>query len=363
MSFTHVAVRAVRNLVDMEMSPGPSVNLIYGANGSGKTSVLEAIHILGQAKSFRSPRLSPVIQNGATKFTVAGRIHPIGHAADTLLRVSYTAPEVEIYVNRERVRRVSDLVIHVPLVVINTDSHRLLDDGPRLRRRFMDWGVFHVEHAFLDVWKRYYRALRQRNALLRRRATPAQLSAWNAELAHAGEQIDRYRRQYVADLTPPFVHYVSELSELADVSIDYLRGWSSEHPLAPVLIENVLADLQAGYTTRGPHRADLVIKIAGAPAAQRVSRGQQKLLICALLLAQAALLGQKRRAACVLLVDDLPAELDPMHRNRLLSLLRSLGQQSFVTATEPDLFDRTLLVNQRLFHVEHGKVSMTALAP
>ncbi|KAF0191752.1 MAG: DNA replication and repair protein RecF [Gammaproteobacteria bacterium] len=357
MSLTHLALRGVRNLADTEISPGCSVNLIWGENGSGKTSLLEAIHVLGRAKSFRSSRLSPVIQNGSDSLVVVGRVLSSSHGTETTVRVNFGASGVELFADRVPLNRVSDLVLRLPLILINTDSHRLLEDGPRLRRRFLDWGVFHVEHGFFGMWKRYYRALRQRNSAIRRQMAPSQLAAWEAELSQAADHIDEFRRQYLALMAPWFARYVSKLLDINAAEIDYRRGWPGGRPLMAILAEEAHLDRQIGYTRQGPHRADLVIKIANVPAQQVVSRGQQKLLICALHLAQAALMGEATRTRCVLLIDDLAAELDHEHRNRLLSLLVSLGQQVFVTATEHNLFDQALLVGQKLFHVERGKIA------
>ncbi len=357
MSLTHLALRSVRNLADTEISPGCSVNLVWGENGSGKTSLLEAIHILGRAKSFRSSRLSPVIQSGSNSLAVAGRVASSSNGAETSVRVNFDASGVELFADREPLNRVSDLALKLPLILINTDSHRLLEDGPRLRRRFLDWGVFHVEHGFFGVWKRYYRALRQRNAALRRHMAPGQLTAWEAELSQAAAHIDEFRRRYLTLMAPWFTRYVGELLGIDAAEIDYRRGWPADRPLMEILAEEAHMDRQIGYTRQGPHRADLVIKIATVPARQVVSRGQQKLLICALYLAQAALMGEVTHTRCVLLIDDLAAELDHAHRNRLFSLLVSLGQQVFVTATEHDLFDRALLVGQKLFHVERGEIA------
>lgn len=356
MSLTYLALRSVRNLADTEVSPGSAVNLVWGENGSGKTSLLEAIHILGRAKSFRSSRLSQVTQNGSDQFVVAGRVTRLLDGAETALRVEYGASGVVLHAEREPLKRVSDLVSRLPLILINTDSHRLLEDGPRLRRRFVDWGVFHVEHAFFGIWKRYFRALRQRNAALRRQWTPGPLTAWDAELVQTATEIDRFRRQYIEQLIPWFTHYASELLDIDAAGLTYLRGWPAGQSLTGLFADDAHLDRQSGYTRHGPHRADLQVKIANVPAQQVVSRGQQKLLICALHLAQAALLGEAARTNCVILIDDLPAELDPTHRRRLLRLLVSLGQQVFITGTERSLFDHALLAGQKVFHVERGKL-------
>ena len=154
MSLLHLGVRNIRNLIDTDISPGSSVNLVYGANGSGKTSLLESIYVLGHAKSFRASRLRYVIRRDDNHFSVAGKAQQ--RSGDiTPLRIDYQVGQVQIYANKQPLKRTSELAQRLPIILINADSHRLLEDGPRLRRHFMDWGVFHVEHSYLPVWKSY----------------------------------------------------------------------------------------------------------------------------------------------------------------------------------------------------------------
>ena len=356
MGLLHLGLRNIRNLIDTEISPGSAINLVYGSNGSGKTSLLESIYVLGHAKSFRASRLRYVIRREENHFSVAGKAQQ--RSGDiTPLRIDYQVGQVQIYANKQPLKRTSELAQRLPIILINTDSHRLLEDGPRLRRHFMDWGGFHVEQSYLPVWKRYYRALRQRNAALRHGGERMIDAAWNQELSQTAAEIHQQREYYIERLNPEFLDYVNELLDIETTAITYSPGWPTDQPLKDLLAEGATQDRQAGYTRFGPHRADFIVRVDGVPAEQSVSRGQQKLLICALHLAQARVLDQEGGVGCVVLVDDLAAELDPNHRNRLLRLLARINQQVFVTATEHDLFAVDQCPGIRMFHVEQGRIS------
>lgn len=361
MSLSRIALRSIRNLADTELSPGQFLNVIYGANGSGKTSVLEAIHVLARAKSFRCGRLAQVARRGTAGFTVAAQVRSLDETI-VPLRVDYDNRGLAITVNRQPHQRSAELTAHLPLTLINSDSHQLFEGGPGERRRFVDWGVFHVEHSYLPIWKRYHRALRQRNAALRH-ANPAGFSAWDMELVQNGVEIDRLRRAYIARLIPWFVHLTGELLDMTAPDITYASGWPEDRTFGDLLATEAHLDREARMTRHGPHRADVLLRSGGVHVEHAVSRGQQKLLACALLLSQAAVTAQHGRTGGVILIDDLPAELDPAHRNRLLRAVLGMRQQTFVTATEKDFFQPELLSGQRVFHVEHGHVTVEDAGP
>jgi DNA replication and repair protein RecF len=342
----------VRNLRAVEIEPCGSLNVLYGANASGKTSLLEAIHILGRARSFRGGRIEGAVGHGAGRLTVFGELE--GEQGRMAVGVE-RGPELRVRVGGRDVATVGELAACLPLLVINPDSHRLLEEGPRYRRQFLDWGVFHVEQGFFATWARFQRALRQRNAALRSSA-PATAAAWDAELTASAEQIDAWRAQYLGRLQPLLPAYVTPLSGLEALQLDYLRGWPAGEPYAEALRRSATRDAGLGYTHYGPHRADVVIRVGEVPAQEWVSRGQQKALVTALRLAQAALLREWRGERCLLLVDDLAAELDPTNRERLLRLLQGLGGQVFLTAIERGAVAAEWWAPRKLFHVEHGQV-------
>lgn len=360
MSLRRLSVTGVRNLHPVTLHPSPRINLLHGDNGSGKTSLLEAIHLLGLARSFRSSRLTPVIQHDQSAYTVFGEVA----FADGLLRQLGVSRdrngEVQIRVDGRSARGTAELAEALPLQLINPDSFRLLEGAPKIRRQFLDWGVFHVEPRFLSAWQRLQSALRQRNSWLRRGTLDAaSQAAWNRELCLASDEIDGYRRDYIQALKPVFERILAELIDIGQLGLSYSRGWDKDRTLQEVLLSSLPRDQQMGYTQAGPQRADLRLRLAGHNAAEILSRGQQKLVVCALRIAQGFLMNGSRRGECIYLVDDLPSELDEQHRAALCRLLEELNCQVFITCVDQDILkdgwrkDTPITV----FHVEHGRIT------
>ena len=356
-----LTITDIRNLSSVSLQPSPTVNVLYGLNGSGKTSVLEAIHILGIARSFRTSRIKPVINRDAEVCTVFGRLG--GNSVSIPVGVSRNLREetLHIRVSGENLKSTSELARLLPLQVINPDTFRLLEGSPKLRRSFIDWGVFHVKHHdFFPLWKRMQKALKQRNSLLRHgRINGSQLTSWNIEFEKAANAIDLLRSEYIQKLTPVFHQVLSELTDLGNLSIQYYRGWDKDKNLHDVLASGLGRDMQSGYTHAGPQRADLRIRDGKGSAVDTLSRGQLKLVVCALKLAQGFLYKDLQNKQCVFLVDDLPSELDIPNRQKLCRLFQKMNCQTFITCVEKEALENCWLPETeiKMFHVKHGQVT------
>lgn len=363
MPLTRLSVTAVRNLDTVTLHPSPRINILTGPNGSGKTSLLEAIHLLGLARSFRSTRLQPVIQHDKSACTVFAEVESRGRPLRSLGVSRSRDGDYLIRIDGQTIRSAAELAEIVPLQLINPDSFRLLEGAPKQRRQFMDWGVFHVEHQFLGMWHRLQKSLKQRNSLLRRGRIPrSALDPWDVELIASAERIDSFRQVYLAQLKPTFEKALKRLVDLQGLTLSYYRGWDRERSLESVLEAQFERDSQLGHTQAGPQRADLRIRMDGQNAVDVLSRGQMKLVVCALKIAQAMLLEESGRLAdCVFLVDDLPSELDARHRGALCSLLEELGCQVFVSGVEAEQLAECWRQDTPLamFHVEHGHIVQT----
>ena len=363
MPLKRLTVTGVRNLQPVTLHPSPRINIIHGANGSGKSSLLEAIHLLGLARSFRSTRLQPVIQRGLDACTVFGEVIQPSGVVNSIGITRSKQADYQIRIDGQTVRSIAELAETLPLQLINPDSFRLLEGAPKQRRQYLDWGVFHVEHQFLPVWQRLQKGLKQRNSLLRRgRIQRSLLAPWESEVVAAAEKVDEYRRAYLQQLKPVFEDILSRLVELDDLTLSYYRGWDKEKPLNQVLDEQFERDSVLGYTQAGPQRADLRLRSGTMNAVDVLSRGQQKLVVCALKIAQGSLLKcQGVQQDCVFLVDDLPSELDESHRRALCALLEDLECQIFVSSVEAEQM-RDCWKNDTplsMFHVEHGRIVQT----
>jgi len=337
------------DIADLEFDP--HLTLIQGANGSGKTSLLEAVFLLGRGRSFRSPRLDAVVRSGQTHFGVAADLQN-----DTLpfsIRIEFSDGHTVGWLRGERIGALSELTMAFPVQVIDPGVHKLIEEGPVRRRRFLDWGVFHVEPNYIEVWQRFHRTLRQRNAALRQHASPTDLEPWDEALASTAKSIDDARRRYVDQARPQLVAASQDLVGL-EMSIRYARGWASGQSMQEALERHRVIDSQRRTTSVGPQRADLEILIAGSEAKSVVSRGQQKLLAAGLILGQLESLARTRSLRPTLLLDDPAAELDAGAIGRFLSRVYQLGAQLVMTSLPGQV--PGLPTQARMFHVKHGRV-------
>ncbi|SHE71964.1 DNA replication and repair protein RecF [Modicisalibacter ilicicola DSM 19980] len=348
----------LRNLQQLNVHPGPGVNLVIGDNGSGKTSLLEGIHILGMGRSFRTQQLKNAIQHEADALTLHGRVAGDPPLALGVRRQRSTS-ELLMRRSGEQVSRVAQLAESLPLQLINPDAFSLLEGAPSARREFLDWGVFHVKHEFFDTWRLARKALKHRNALLRHGRMDAQmLGAWERELALWGDRLDALREAYMASFMPVFEETLHELLPLPGLSLRYFRGWDHKRRYEDVLRESRDSDHLMGFTQQGPQRADLRIRVERRPAKEVLSRGQQKLVVSAMKLAQGRLLESSTGRTCIYLIDDLPAELDVRHRQIFCEWLEWMKCQVFITSVERESLlglwqPATPLA---MFHVKHGRL-------
>jgi DNA replication and repair protein RecF len=349
MSLIELTVEDLRCLQRAELALDPRRNLIWGSNGSGKTSLLEAVFLLGRGRSFRTRNSERLIRHGQPRLIVFGRTDGMPpHAMGVQVsRVGGTTARID----GATAGSLTELSQAFPVQVIDPGVHKLVEEGGFRRRRWMDWAVFHVEPQFAELWLRYTRAVKQRNAALRHQ--PTQASVWDPEVARLGELIAASRRNMVDELQPLWRQAVSALSGL-DVELHYSRGWSQDVPLAQALMDSRTRDEGKGQTHSGPHRADVLVRMGGRPAREVLSRGQQKLVAIAMTLAQIQLLQERASLAPTLLLDDPAAELDGPHLLRFIEAVSRLNCQLVLTSLQPhlDLFGKP----ERVFHVEQGRV-------
>lgn len=327
-------------------------NLIYGANASGKTSILEGIAYLGRGRSFRGAGTTELIRHGAEEFVLTGIVDT--GARKQRVGVRNGREGMEVRVDGDRSSSAAPLAEAMPLQIIEPDVHELIAGGPENRRRYIDWIAFHVEHSYLESWRRYRRSLKQRNAALKTGAGTAALDSWDRELAEHGSAVDAARRRML-DITLPALEEMGESLLGTAVNGEYQQGWSSSRDLLSALRAGRDRDRQLGSTQPGPHRADLRLNFEDHQARKLVSRGQEKLLACALILAATEIVQTAIEKPLLLLIDDPAAELDGGSLSRLMEEVAGLGCQVIATALVPDapLFgDRP-----RMFHVEHGVVN------
>ena len=348
MTIERIQISNLRIIEHLELEPAAGINLICGPNGSGKTSLLEAIYILGKGRSFRTTRIQPVIRQGADCLDVVAWRKGESKLVAGIRRCNNRS---EIRINGVAVDKLSELVRQFPVQLLTPRSHELIEHGPDLRRRFLDWALFHVEPSYQNRITNYQRALKQRNKALR--STPSLSQVWDKQLSVMAEALTQMREKYVQNLQIETDKILQRLGVELDVELSLYPGWPSDKVMSTVLRERINLDIKQGFTGLGPHRADMQIRIDRQPAVERLSRGQQKLLVLALVIAEREIIFSTSGHRALLMVDDMAAELDANARKRAVQLLEDIQCQVFVTALEPGQLEH--IAAERVFHVEHGR--------
>ncbi len=361
MFFSNITIAGFRNFLSTELIFDKRYNFFCGSNGSGKTTILETLYYLILGRSFRSHLLRRIISYGEKEFTLFGVVEE----DNCRLSIGVTRS-----MEKGKQYKISGKVAHsngeiiglMPLQLLNHDSYLLLYQGSKIRRQFMDWGLFHVEQSFLTLWRKVEHILKQRNAALREHARRDYIKMWDEEFAANSLELHRMREQYVGTLLPIVANILQGLFPIAkSIELTYYPGWNLDKSLVDVLAETLSQDLKFGYTTMGPQRADLHIKIHGMPVREILSRGQQKIVVYVLQVAQGILLHRSNGKAPVYLVDDLLAELDFHSASLVANLLQEMkSSQIFFTALALEnikmLFSQELSKG-RLFLVDSNGVN------
>jgi DNA replication and repair protein RecF len=356
MKFESLRIAGLRCLDGVAVTPAPGISVFVGANGAGKTSVLEAAYLLSHGRSFRAGSRDVLVKRGSASLSVFAEVTS-GEGRTRRLGLGREGNRWQARVDGDPVS-LGALVQECAVVCFEPGSHDLIAGGSEERRQFLDWGLFHVEHGFVAQWRRYQRALKQRNALLRSGGNPeaSLMEPWESELAASGEALSAYRQSYLERLLPHIRAFMGNvLPELGEFAIRYKAGWDDTVDLAATLRERRQRDLARGHTTSGPHRADFSVSFDHAPLREHLSRGQEKLCALACLLGQASLHAEIRGEWPVVCLDDLASELDRTHQEWVVAQLMGRDVQVLVTGTEVPhaLSDQPVTV----FHVEQGAVT------
>ena len=349
-------IRRIRNIDSADLEPSPDVNLVVGSNAAGKTSLLESIDFLSRGRSFRAHRADELIQSGSDSGSVFARL--VGNRAFGTSRVGIERQKGKTRgrVDGADTGSLADLARRLAVVVLEPESVGLVSGAPSERRAFMDWGAFHLEDGFAGAWQRYGRLLAQRNALLKRHADLRMLGVLDSSLATEGEAVAGYRKTYLERLSGVVALLARDILGGDVLGWIYRRGWREEEALLESLERHRTRDSERGFTSVGPHRADLELSLNGESLARTGSRGQQKSGVAVLKLAQGRLYADETDERPVVLLDDVASELDREHRAGVLNTVAALGGQVFVTAIEEGAVSLSGVARGKMFHVEHGRI-------
>jgi len=366
MRIESLALENCRRFAQLELEFAPGLNLILGPNGSGKTTILEAAFVLSYGRSFRrgsSKLLARDAGGPSGPLRIVARIARTG-GKRVLLGLERREDGWTSRVDGRAAASLNELLLECAVCCFEPGSHELIAGSADLRRAFLDWGVFHVEPAFLENWRRYSRALKQANVLMRRSAPAEEFEPWFAAMERAAEPITHQRESYLHSWRGHFAQEAAHLlPELGRPSVSFEPGWDTAVPLMRSLTQPLSRDRLRAHVSRGPHRANWIPSFELAPRREHLSRGQEKLVALAAVLAQGALFAESSGEWPILLFDDLPSELDIPHQRRLLERLAALPAQVLITATERvgRLAETDKL---RVFHVEpDGSVKTETAMP
>lgn len=343
----------LRNISSATIEPHPEINIFHGDNGAGKTSIIEALVVLAKGRSFRSGQFTALVGPDGERFRLVATLETDG-GLQRRIGLERSLKEWTGRIDGRDVTQFSELSAHMPLVLVEPNSHLLVSGTPDVRRRFLDWGVFHVKPGYLAAWRDYARGVRQRNAALRQ-GDERLVRSLDPQLVRHGEVIDAARRQQVALLEQGLESLGAGFHPGGNqVSMAYEPGWRGA-VFAEALQQNLKRDLERGATLAGPHRADLGLSVEGVAVRDRLSRGEQKLLASALLLAQGS--AMKNVQPPLLLLDDLASEFDQKRLADVIRAGRDLGAQLWLTGTEVQDYLAVCPQERRVFHVEQGRVA------
>ncbi len=353
MSLALLQIHHLRNIKTAGVELHPHINIITGANGSGKTSFLEAIYLLGTGHSFRTREITPMVMQGEAALTVFARCND---EQTISLQKSLSLP-TQVRLNSKPCQSSSALAHFLPCQLFYQDMFQIIDAGPSVRRAVLDWGMFHVKHSYHLLWKNYKHALKQRNCLLKQKAVPSQFTPWNNILDKYAMELHQLREAYFQELNREFQGLLAELTDIK-CSLQYYKGWDKRNTgitLNELLISQYSSDLLRQYTQFGAHQADLEIHSEDFKARQFLSRGQQKIILFALKFAQVKLMSQ----VCIFLCDDLASELDEDHLKQLFSLISKFQGQFFITSVESRSWEKLGLLtkDKQMFTMQEGQIT------
>ncbi len=357
MTLARLLVHDFRNIATADVVPCAGFNFLVGPNGSGKTSMLEAIYTLGHGRAFRSLQTGRVIRHDCAQFILHGRLDGCHDGVERSVGLSKNRQgETRVRIEGHDGYKIAELAKMLPMQLMTPEGFSLVNGGPRFRRAFLDWGCFHHEPEFFSVWRSLKRLFMQRNAALRRVSSYRQIQVWDQELIPLAERISAWRSAYSNAITAEITATCAQFLPEVVLQFSFMQGWDKEHDYGELLERQFERDRTVAYTTIGPHKADFRIRANGVPAEDILSRGQLKLLMCALRLAQGEFISRQNGKLCIYLIDDFASELDATRRSFLAKRLKDTRAQVFISALSTEQLTDMIDEKGKMFRMEYGKI-------
>ncbi|SCB77946.1 DNA replication/repair protein RecF [Gilliamella intestini] len=357
MTLSTINVHHFRNIDYAKLALSPHFNFIVGDNGSGKTSLLEAIYMLGHGRAFRHAQSNRIIQHEQPELVLFSEIKNTNQQVHSIGLSKSRNNENKIKIDGDEGFRLADLAKLLPIQLVTPEGFDLLSGGPKYRRAFTDWGCFHHHPEFVQLWNNLKRLFKQRNALLKQAHSYKQLLPWDKEIAPLAEKISQIRADYLQHIFPQIIQTCRDFLPEYQLNCQYYQGWDHGINYSEQLQKQYDRDKLLNYTTLGPHKADIKLRIDNIPVEDLLSRGQLKLMMCALRLSQGEYYSKQNSQSCIYLIDDFASELDHNKRDLLAKRLKLANSQVFITAVNQDQITHMIDENDKIFHIKSGIIS------
>ena len=355
MPLTKISIKHLRCFDSVELSLSPGINFFYGANGSGKTSMLEAMFIFSSGKSFKSSNLQSLIKYKKENFYLKGFDNKKGHIVEIQ---KYKNKPISIMLNNKKTVT-SKLIKQFPCTPIHNNTFSFASAPPDFRRKLLDRSIFIAEESFSPAWFAYHRTLKQRNAALKNNRI-SDIYAWNTKLSKEGVLLTEHRKDFFKKTLFEFNNLLKliEPKKVFNffnlITINFYCGWKLKDSLFETLQENIKKDLKRKTTTEGPHKSDITFLINDLDARQVLSRGEQKFFSILWSYAQHEVLKKYYQIEATLIIDDIRSELDERVFDLFVELLKHNKNQVIFSCIE-DCFSSKISneFNEfKKFHVE-----------
>ncbi len=353
MKVLNLSLKNFRNIEDTSLQADEGMNVICGENAQGKTNILEAIWLFTGAKSFRNSKDKEFIQFEREKAQIKLDFMSEGIEKEAFIEIEEKRKAV---LNENKLKSPSLLAGNFNAIIFSPNDLSIVKDGPSVRRRFLDVAIGQLYPSYIELLKKYLRAVAQRNKIIKDLKYDSSLSImldiFEEEIASSGEKIIDYRKKYIENLNiflPSVYNGLSSGKETLETS--YICSFEDEN-FKEKLKEIRKEDMFSGVTSIGPHRDDLEFKINRVSARSFGSQGQKRSVALSLKLAEAEVIRNKTGECPVFLLDDVMSELDPKRQDFILNHIE--GMQTFLTCCDPSNFKN--LKAGKIFEVKKGKI-------
>ena len=340
MFINKLSFQNIRGLELITLDPSKSLNFIVGPNNAGKTTILESIYLLSCSKTFRGTHLDKMIQNGKNHLKIVSKITDNTLNDSICIEKSLKSPKLSLI--NDNKASTKECLCKLPVISLCFGVENLFNTSSENRRSLVDSGLFHVKHEYLSKLQNYNKTLNARNKSLKNKSE-SDLSYWTGKLIDYGMVVNEYRKRYMDELSVNFIKTITSLtdnsslySDIANASLSYKSGYSNK-PLQSQYNDCLSKDTALGYTTIGPHRADIDFKISENAVKDIASMSTQIILSLCFVIAQTRVFHVKHGHCPVILIDDIFFGIDDKNLVIMIKLLSSSGAQCFLSA--PDLYN------------------------